>query len=757
MPKIGSINIGVSVDLKKFNRALKKMEWQLTKASRSMRSMGKSLTAGLTVPLGLVGISAVKAAADFETLETSLKVMTKSAKEAKRVMADLQAFSASTPFQFEDIGRAAAKIIAATGSTKNLNAQLRALGDISAGVNQNLGDITDIYIKVLGKGKLQAEEINQFAEKGIPLTASLAKVMGVAESSVRDLASAGKVTSGVFIDALIDMTGEGGLFQKAMEEQSKTIAGKWSTMVDNIKLAWASFGQALNKNTHLKDILDKITTVAKKIKVIITEMSAETQIKLLKMLGAVALAGPALMVMSVGFFAASKAVKALRTSLGLAQKALTILLSPAGLVISIFGALALAIGFLADGDGPIQKVIFAWKTMQQVMLGLGKVMLKPAEWIIKGIEKMVEGIQWGFNLVLKAYNAMPKFMRPFKLEPLDMTAFTKSALDGIASVQADIDSAIMELEAEKAPKELEKTANKIKEKLKDLGGVFKDGLGIGLPKDLTEIIGKFEELDVTSDDVSMSLKELKEGLIAHRDSLKTGGDETDKHKKKTRDWSEEIRNANSAVERAILLQEKFRHELSKTETLAEKTADNVGDAWDSAIDGMIRGTANFGEIITEMFNDIASDIIKNSLNPLKQSITSTIGGLIGGLDITNASGSGALDKAAQDIINFQVPNFRGIGGFFADGGKPPVGKVSVVGERGPELFVPNQAGTIIPNHELGGFVGVKILQPVFIGVQDQIERQISARTPGIIAQALAAVEAKSLEGGSFARNLRGEV
>lgn len=38
---------------------------------------------------------------------------------------------------------------------------------------------------------------------------------------------------------------------------------------------------------------------------------------------------------------------------------------------------------------------------------------------------------------------------------------------------------------------------------------------------------------------------------------------------------------------------------------------------------------------------------------------------------------------------------------FADGGNPPVGKMSVVGEKGPELFVPKTAGTIIPNHAIG--------------------------------------------------------
>ena len=38
---------------------------------------------------------------------------------------------------------------------------------------------------------------------------------------------------------------------------------------------------------------------------------------------------------------------------------------------------------------------------------------------------------------------------------------------------------------------------------------------------------------------------------------------------------------------------------------------------------------------------------------------------------------------------------------FADGGLPPTGRASIVGERGPELFIPGTTGRIVPNHELG--------------------------------------------------------
>jgi len=55
---------------------------------------------------------------------------------------------------------------------------------------------------------------------------------------------------------------------------------------------------------------------------------------------------------------------------------------------------------------------------------------------------------------------------------------------------------------------------------------------------------------------------------------------------------------------------------------------------------------------------------------------------------------------------------------FADGGSPPVGKASIVGERGPELFVPRNAGTIIPNHALGGMGGTTNVTNNYINAID---------------------------------------
>lgn len=55
---------------------------------------------------------------------------------------------------------------------------------------------------------------------------------------------------------------------------------------------------------------------------------------------------------------------------------------------------------------------------------------------------------------------------------------------------------------------------------------------------------------------------------------------------------------------------------------------------------------------------------------------------------------------------------------FANGGDPPVNQPSIVGERGPELFVPRTAGTIIPNSKMGQMGGTTNVTNNYINAID---------------------------------------
>lgn len=68
------------------------------------------------------------------------------------------------------------------------------------------------------------------------------------------------------------------------------------------------------------------------------------------------------------------------------------------------------------------------------------------------------------------------------------------------------------------------------------------------------------------------------------------------------------------------------------------------------------------------------------------------------------------------------------GGFRADGGSVSGGMPYVVGERGPELFVPGSSGSVVPNHALGGNVtlNVTVTNPVASG--EQLANELAAYT-----------------------------
>jgi hypothetical protein len=66
----------------------------------------------------------------------------------------------------------------------------------------------------------------------------------------------------------------------------------------------------------------------------------------------------------------------------------------------------------------------------------------------------------------------------------------------------------------------------------------------------------------------------------------------------------------------------------------------------------------------------------------------------------NLGGDGAAAAGAGSGVGSLVTDAISALGFFADGGPIPANKLSVVGEKGPELFIPGTSGFIVPNHQL---------------------------------------------------------
>lgn len=151
-------------------------------------------------------------------------------------------------------------------------------------------------------------------------------------------------------------------------------------------------------------------------------------------------------------------------------------------------------------------------------------------------------------------------------------------------------------------------------------------------------------------------------------------------------------------------------------------AQQLGLTFSSAFEDAVVGGKKFSTVLQGLGSDIARLIIRKSITE----------------PLANAA-SGLIGK-----INF--------GGFFADGGSPPVGKPSIVGERGAELFVPKTAGTIIPNHKLGGGGNTINLSYNFAtGVETTARAEIMKAVPALVAASKRGVLDAINRGGSFSR------
>jgi phage-related minor tail protein len=106
---------------------------------------------------------------------------------------------------------------------------------------------------------------------------------------------------------------------------------------------------------------------------------------------------------------------------------------------------------------------------------------------------------------------------------------------------------------------------------------------------------------------------------------------------------------------------------SNFERIGKSIASGVSDNLTAAI----MQTKTLGDAAKSILNDLANTLVRLGVNTILGGIAP---GIFGGLPMLN----------------------------FANGGRPPTGRASLVGEKGPELFVPKRSGTIIPNDKLGG-------------------------------------------------------
>jgi len=218
---------------------------------------------------------------------------------------------------------------------------------------------------------------------------------------------------------------------------------------------------------------------------------------------------------------------------------------------------------------------------------------------------------------------------------------------------------------------IQKNISKLQEEIAKL----KEGLPAAESKDLTaEFNIQLEALKKQNAELTNAVQ--KEKIIGQEKKKEFDLEQQIAAIKKEFDGEEEQRLVSLAKQNHEL--QKQKTEIEKINEATKKQAEifaKIGDSIatgisDALVDAVLQAKS-LGEAAAGILNNIARQLMQLGINTL---LFNVFGG---------ASG-----------IFKNLPTF-------AAGGRPPVGRPSIIGEKGPELFVPDSAGTIIPNSQLG--------------------------------------------------------
>tara|TARA_B100000161_G_scaffold62193_1_gene41648 strand:+ start:547 stop:2610 length:2064 start_codon:yes stop_codon:yes gene_type:complete len=202
------------------------------------------------------------------------------------------------------------------------------------------------------------------------------------------------------------------------------------------------------------------------------------------------------------------------------------------------------------------------------------------------------------------------------------------------------------------------------EETKRIAELRKQGLNPALAR---SIAGIEKEGQLAKDSLQVEIDKIKQKII-------TTGELTEKDQIRLEELvkgKQTIDGQVDSLSEAATATDKLNDSTKDLKSNFEKIGESIASGVTDNITAAIQGTKSLGDAAKSILNDISSTLIKLGVNTLLSSIP----------------GFGGL------------PNL--LGGR-ARGGPVTKNGSFVVGEKGPELFVPKRSGTIIPNDKLGG-------------------------------------------------------
>lgn len=255
-----------NIDISGLNKAIDTMNNRFSAFGVAAARIIENLVDGLTNGLGnairtttdSIVSGGVKRAMNIENAHFQLQGLIGDEIEVQAVMSNAMDSVDGTAYAYDEAAKAAS-MFAASGlkSGEEMEMALKAIAGTAATTNQEYERVADVFTKIAGKGRIQGEELNQFASMGMNAAAALANyfnevnagtgkasdkvtesinkltdMMAVSEFDIREMVSEGVISFDIFSEAM------GETFGKHAKDANETFTGSMA----NIRAALARTG-----------------------------------------------------------------------------------------------------------------------------------------------------------------------------------------------------------------------------------------------------------------------------------------------------------------------------------------------------------------------------------------------------------------------------------------------------------------------------------------------------------------------------------
>lgn len=172
--------------------------------------------------------------AELETQTRSIETLTGSLTKARTIIKELQQYANVTPFESREVIDTAKQLSAFGVTADRVVTVTKRLGDIAGATGADLSGLALAYGQVVTKGRLQGEELLQFQERGVAISAELQRMYKLSGQELQKALEAGRIPAAALEVAIERLTAAGGKYANGAIAQSDTLTGKLSTLKDGV-------------------------------------------------------------------------------------------------------------------------------------------------------------------------------------------------------------------------------------------------------------------------------------------------------------------------------------------------------------------------------------------------------------------------------------------------------------------------------------------------------------------------------------------